>query len=180
MAGFKTGFALGVGITAALAIWWTEKIASRPISFPSKLVSMYGDYLTVEGSIVGDEKSESERPVNNMARLSCYKPDGSCQFLLANEVSPGHVASLGDDTLAIRKWDDREMVADSLDLASQMQGCNYYEIRVLLQSEDVTYTRLPNPKADKKRCDEFFKDSKQLRQWRIDNGKGSYGYVPGE
>lgn len=180
MAGFRTGLAIGAIGVGVLGYWWVDRVASEPISFPGKTVYVTPDYLVVEGSVVGDERMESDRPVNNLAKLVCRKERQQCEFQTVNELAPRHVGGLDEETLDIRKWDAREMVADSLGLSSNFEGCNYYEIRVLFDSEDVTYTRLPNPRADKKRCDQLFKNSTPLRQWRIDDGKGAYGYEKGE
>jgi len=171
MAGFKTGFAVGAVLVGAGAGWLLWKVESQPMMFPGKNVFSSPDYVSVTGSIVGDEKEKAQRPINNMTQMTCYKSDGTCQFLNANELGGGHMGSIFEDSLTIRKWDANEVIVDSLDLSSQFQGCMYYEIRVLLKSEDVTYTRLPNPKADKDRCVEIVGKTQQLRTWRIDDGE---------
>jgi len=148
--------------------------------FASAYVGIQADYLKVTGSVVGNEAKESDRPLNNGVVMTCWKPDKTCKYSQMNEIGPRHVGDLVEDTLTIRKWDKSELVADSLDISSNFVGCNYYEIRVLFDSKDVSYTRVPNPKADKQRCAELFKDSKPLRQWRIADGKAWSGYVKGE
>lgn len=111
--------------------------------------------------------------------MTCERQRESCDFISINEDRPGYITGINNDTLTIRRWDDRGMTADSLAESSIFGGCNYFEIRVLLPSKEVLYTRLPNPKADKTRCAELFKSSEPLRQWRIDNGKGTADYAPG-
>lgn len=180
MAGFKTGLALGAIGMGAFAFWWIDRVANEPISFPGKTMYATPDYLMVEGSIVGDEAKESDRPINNLAKLVCRREQRQCEFHTVNELAPRRVGALDEEILDIRKWDDREMIADSLNLSANFEGCNFYELRVFFDSEDVIYTRLPNPNADKKRCEELFQSSKPLRQWRIGDGKGTYGYEKGK
>ncbi|QIG53907.1 hypothetical protein G6N82_06835 [Altererythrobacter sp. BO-6] len=180
MAGFKTGLALGVIMTGGAALWALDKEGSEPIRFPTKSVYLASDYISVVGSIVGDEPQESERPVNNMVTMVCRAERMACDFTSINEVSPGYLGLPLTDTLAVRQWNDREMVADSLVAPGADGPCNYYEVRVIFEGEDVTYTRLPNPEADQDRCKEFYGDGKALRQWRIDDGKGSFDYEPGK
>lgn len=179
MAGFKTGLALGVLATGGAALWVLHKVDNQPIRFPTKSVYVSEDYISVTGSIVGDEARETQRPINNMAQMSCWADEMNCTFLSVNEISPRLVGIPDTDTLAIRRWTDREMLADSLIETGPMGPCAYYEIRVIFESEDITYTRLPNPQADQERCREFFGGSPVLKQWRIDDGKGSYDYQPG-
>lgn len=183
MAGFKTGLALGALATGAVALWALEKVDAEPIRFPTKSVNVTDGYIAVVGSIVGDEPAEAERPVNNMVEMFCRADEMSCTFLSVNEIAPRLVGLPSTDTLAIRRWTDREMVADSLVETGPMGPCAYYEVRVIFESQDVTYTRLPNAQADQERCREFFDEflggGPALKQWRIDDGKGSYDYQPG-
>ena len=171
MAGFKTGVAVGALLIGAPAVWLIKKLDDMPIMFPLKHVFVNGDYLSVSGSIVGDEPDPKQRPINNMAQMVCHKEQGSCQFLNANQTGGNSVGTIFEETLYVRKWDANEMVADSLDLSSAFNGCMYYEIRVIFKTEDVIYTRLPNPKAEKDRCVEIVGKTKQFRSWRIDNGE---------
>lgn len=180
MAGFKTGMALGALLIGVPAVWLISKIDGQPIMFSRAYVGVQPDYVRVTGSVVGDDRLEKDRPVNNGMVMTCWRPDKTCRYVQMNELGSNHVGEPVEETLYVRKWDDVELVADSLDLSSQFNGCNYYEIRVLLKAEEATYTRLPNPKADKARCNELFKDSKPLRQWRIGNGKAWSEYEPGE
>lgn len=180
MAGFKTGFAVGAVVVAAGATWLIWKLEHQPIMFPGKSIYSGSGMVSVVGSVVGTEKREDDRPANNGFQMTCYKPDRNCKVLFADEINHNYVGQIESETLTVRKWDEQELVADSLDLASAFQGCNYYEVRVLLKSEDAIYNRIPNPKADKARCAQMFKSSKPFRQWRIDYGKGWNAYERGE
>lgn len=180
MAGFKAGVLMGAGIIAIPAFFLLEKVASEPTRFPGKTVSVMDGYVSVLGSIVGDERIEAERPANNMVEMKCRKRDMTCSFLSINELTAGHIGWPSTDTLLIRTWTDKDLVADSLTHSGIEPPCNYYEVRVLFDTEDVTYTRIPNPDADQTRCEKLFGNKGSLRQWRIDDGKGVYGYTPGE
>lgn len=180
MAGFKTGFAVGALCVAAGASWLIWKLESQPIMFPGKSIYSGGGSVRVVGSVVGTEKREDDRPANNVFQMTCYKPDMNCKVLFADEIIHNFVGQIESETLTVRKWDEQEMVADSLELASVFQGCNYYEVRVLLKSEEAIYNRIPNPNADKARCAKMFKTNKAFRQWRIDDGKGWNSYDRGE
>jgi hypothetical protein len=170
MAGFKTGIFVGAMIVGAPAAWLIWTLEHQPIMFPGKSISVLPSYVRLSGSIVGSEERLEDRPANNMIQMTCDKSAMSCSFLFADEIGHNFVGGIDEDILTVRKWDDRELIADSLNLASQFQGCNYYEVRVIFQSEDVTYNRLPNPQADKARCEELMGTSKPFRQWRIDDG----------
>ena len=180
MAGFKTGFAVGALLVGAPAVWLISKTETQPIMFSPAYVGVQPDYVRVTGSIIGNEKKEVERPTNNGMLLTCWRPDKTCKYLHIEEIGSHQVGEIYDELLSVRKWDEKEVVADSLDEASQSGSCNYYEIRVLLKSKDVTYTRLPNPQSDKARCKQLFGDSEPLRQWRIADGKGWGEYSKGE
>lgn len=179
MAGFKTGLAVGATIVAIPA-FFLEKVASEPTSFPGKAVTVMDGYVHVLGSIVGNERLEDDRPINNMVEMKCYQSDMTCSFLSIDELDPGDIGWPSTDTLAIRSWTDKDLVADSLPSSAFQQPCTYYEVRVLFDTEDVTYTRIPNPKADQAQCEKMFGSKGSIRQWRIDDGKGVYGYISGE
>lgn len=172
--------ALGAILMGAPAIWLILRLENQPIMFSRGYVGVQPDYVRVIGSVIGDDKHERDRPINNGILMTCWRPDKTCRYLNVNEISSHQVGDIFDETLNVRKWDAEALVADSLDQASAFQGCNYYEIRVLLKTEVVTYTRLPNPKADKARCKALFPDSKQLRQWRISDGKDWGDYSKGD
>lgn len=179
MAGFKTGVAVGAVSVGALAVWLIVKIDSQPIAFPSKAVAIQPDYVSVIGSIVGSDAREDARPQNNMVQMECHKSDMACTFLSINEDQSGQIGFPFIDNLTVRQWTDRELVADSLRETGLRPPCNYYEVRVIFGTKDVAYTRIPNPRADKKSCNELFGSDNRIRQWRIDNGKASYDYEPG-
>jgi len=180
MAGFKTGIALGALLMSVPAAWLIYQIENQPLRFNSAYVGVMPNYVRVTGSVVGSDRREADRPINNGVVMTCWRPDKTCNYLQINEIGTNHVGEPIVETLYVRKWDTAELVADSLDLSSEFDGCNYYAIRVLLASKEVTYTRLPNPKSDKKRCASLFKDSKPLRQWRIADGKAWGDYIKGE
>lgn len=180
MAGFKTGVAVGAVSVGALAIWLILKIESQPISFPSKAVMADANYVSVIGSIVGDDAKEEDRPQNNMARMECWRSKMSCTFTTVNETQPGHVGFPFTDQLTVRQWNEREMVADSLLGPDAAPPCNYYEIRFIFGTKDVAYTRIPNSKADQASCKDLFGSDNSIKQWRIGNGKASYDYIPGK
>lgn len=178
MAGFKTGLLVGALLVGAPAVWLIGKLDAQAITFPRAYVSIQLDYVRVTGSVVGDDEFEKDRPVNNGMLMTCWRPEETktCRYYQTNMLSAKQAGEPVDDILYVRKWDDKELVADSLDLSSKFFGCSYYEVRVLLKRQQAIYTRLPNPKADKARCDELFPGSQPIKQWRIGDGKawGSY------
>ncbi len=180
MAGFKTGIVVGALLVGTPAVWLINKLEAQPVRFPSAHVGVQPDYVRVIGSVIGTDKLEKDRPVNNGMVMSCWRPEKTCEYMQLNEISTGHVSDPVNDTLKVRKGDEAELIADSLDLSREFNGCAYYEVRVLLKSKQATYTRLPNPKADKARCDELFKDSQPVKQWRIGDGKAWEEYDAGE
>lgn len=179
MAGFKTGLALGVVATAAGALFMMERIASQPVLFPPKSTFFTEDYISVVGSLVGDQVREAERPVHNMVEMICRRETMSCTFLTINEIDPGLIGRPDTDDLTIRKWSEKEMVADSLIEGLPSPPCYYYEVRAVFGTEDVLYTRIPHPKRNQADCKELFAADNKVTQWRIGDGKGSPGYVPG-
>lgn len=180
MAGFKTGLALGAATIGAASLWLIFKIENQPIAFPAKAVSVQADYVSVIGSIVGSDAREDARPQNNMAQMECWRDRMACTFMTINETQGGHIGFPLTDKLTVRQWTERELVADSLLAPEARPPCNYYEIRVIFATKDVAYTRIPNPKADKESCKTLFGSDNSVKQWRIDNGKASYGYSPGK
>lgn len=180
MAGFKTGVAVGAISIGAAAVWLLAKVDGRPVSFPAKAVMADANYVSVIGSIVGDDAREDQRPQNNMARMECWRSQMSCTFTTVNETTPGHIGFPFTDQLTIRQWNEREMIADSLLGPDAPAPCNYYEVRVIFGTKDVAYTRIPNPKADRESCKGLFGSDNSIRQWRIGNGRASYDYIPGK
>jgi hypothetical protein len=180
MAGFKTGALCGVAVAGAVAWWWIDKLENEPIRFPGKSVVVEEDFIGVIGSIVGDDPLEADRPVNNLFELFCSLKNRTCDVTTLNEISSRYVDGPSTDLLVIRKWTDREMVADSLIDSAGPAPCTYYEIRVVFDSKDVAYTRLPHPKAEQESCAGIYGEGKSLRQWRIDDGKASANYQTGK
>ena len=180
MAGFKSGALVGALLIGAPAVWLIAKLENQPVMFGRAYVGVQPDYVRVTGSVIGDDKFEKDRPVNNGMVMTCWRPDKTCHYLQMNELGAHNVGEPVDETLYVRKWDGSELVADSLDLSSEFNGCAYYEIRILLKSQQATYNRLPNPKAVKARCDSLFPGSQPIRQWRIGNGKAWSEYDKGE
>lgn len=180
MAGFKTGILIGALLVGVPAGWLIYQMDNQPLMFNSAYVGVTADHVRVTGSVVGSDTKEADRPVNNGVVMTCWRPDSTCRYIQINEIGPNHVGQPVDENLYVRKWDRDELVADSSDLSSLFDGCNYYEIRILFASKDVTYTRLPNPKADKQRCARLFENSRPFRQWRIADGKAWGNYVEGE
>lgn len=179
MAGFKTGVAAGAVSIAVLSLGIIHKIDTRPVSFPSKAVHTSPNFVSVIGSIVGSDQREDDRPQNNMAHMECWRSSMSCDFMTVNETQPGHIGFPFNDKLIIRQWTERELVADSLlDPATALE-CNYYEVKVIFGTQNVIYTRIPNPKADREYCKDLFGSDNSIKQWRIDDGKASFGYAPG-
>lgn len=179
MAGFKTGLALGVVATAAGALFMMDRIASQPVMFPPKSTYFTDDYISIVGSLVGDQAQEAERPVHNMVEMICHRETMSCTFVTINEIEPGLIGRPHTDSLTIRQWTAREVIADSLIEELPRSPCYYYEVRAVFDSEDVLYTRIPHPKRNQADCNELFAAENKVTQWRIGNGKGSPGYVPG-
>ncbi len=179
MAGFKTGVVIGAMVVGFPAAWLLSKIESQPIMFSSYYVGVQPDYVSVTGSVIGDDKLEKDRPINNGIQMTCWRPNGFCQYMNVDEIGPNLIGQINSENLTVRKWDDKELVADSFDISNQYKSCNYYEIRVLLKNKIATYTRLPNQKADLARCKMLFGESQPLRQWRIGDGKSWSGYNPG-
>ena len=180
MAGFKTGFVVGAIVVAFGTGWLIDRLESQPIMFSPLYVGVQPDYVRVVGSVVGNEKVEKDRPANNGLLLTCWRPDRTCKYLHIEEIGRNQVGEIDDQLLTVRKWDEEELVTDNLDEALRVGSCNYYEFRLLLKSKDVTYTRLPNAKADRARCKQLFGNSAPLRQWRVADGPGWGEYEKGE
>lgn len=96
-----------------------------------------GQGLNSHGSDVGDKRQEAERPANNRVEMKCLKREMRCSFLSINELGRGHVGWPSNDTLAIRSWTDKGLVADSLPHSGSGPACVYCEARAFTDTFPV-------------------------------------------
>lgn len=164
---FVLGCALGAVVAGAGAIYAAKSIFDQPVMFPSKRLYKYGDQVEFEGSIFG-EGDASQRPVNNYIRGECSKAAMNCKLGSMDEISNGFIGAMWKETIPIRSWNGTQIVADSKDLSNSEKQCNWYQIKINLQSEHIDYTRYPNEYAEAG-CSEF--STEKVHRWRIDNGR---------
>lgn len=168
MPGFWTGVIVGGLVIGGGAAWVIYQIEKQPIMFPSKVVTDFGNQFWFEGSIYSADKSDN-RPVNNLIHGRCYQDRMECDLKTVDQIGNKQVGSMWEETIPIRSWDKRKIVADSLGLSAMEEQCNWYEIRVDRATENIAYNRYPNPKA-KPECSKF--SSERIFRWKIDNGYG--------
>lgn len=163
---FVAGFLLGAFVIGTGATWLILKMENRPVMFPSKLVLKYSDGIVFEGSIYGEGDAD-ERPANNYIRGDCSKTASTCKLASMDEIGNGHIGAMWVETIPIRSWNENLVVADSKGLSDIKEQCNWYQIKIDIRTERITYTRYPNEHA-KPACSKF--SSEKIHRWRIDNG----------
>lgn len=164
MKGFFAGLGLGIIATAMAAGWLIKKIEDQPVMFPSKSIYDDGDTFHFEGSIYGVGENS---PVNNYISTWCYQSTMECKVLTLDEIGGGRpfVGAPFEDTIIVREWNGREIIADSQGLDPRQ--CNWYELRIDRATKEIAYTRIPNENPDRSVCGEMVP---KVYRWRIDNG----------
>lgn len=163
---FIGGFVLGNLLCLGGAAWLILEIEAQPIRFPGKSVYDGGDYYHFEGSVYGEG---ADAPANNLIDVWCYKDRMECEVKTQSEIDGGgnaFVSSVGTDTINVRKWDEREIIADSESLDPAQ--CNWYEIKADRKTEEISYTRIPQKSPNPGFCKAL---EPRVLRWRIDNGK---------
>jgi hypothetical protein len=131
---FWAGAATGAILAIALVGWFLSKNETE-ISFPAKTVYATDSFAAFSGSIVDKEQN----PINGTTMGECERQSGICRFYTVNQTGYNQVGSINPYTLKIRQWDDRVLLADTQ--GSNSKQCYYFEIRIDLASEEISYTR---------------------------------------
>lgn len=162
---FWIGLAVGVLGAAVAAGLLIKKVEEQPVMFPGKTVYDGGSTYHFEGSIYG---TGEDAPVNNYISAWCHQATMECEVLTMNEISIGStfVGSPVEDTIKVRLWNEREIVADSQ--GKDPGQCNWYEIKIDRATEEIAYTRIPNKNPNPATCEGL---TPKVYRWRIDNGK---------
>lgn len=159
---FWGGLALGLALAGGAGSWLIYTLENEPIRFASKSIFAGKEWAYFEGSIYGDS---DDAPRNNYIRGSCYRDRMECIVGALDQIAPRLIGGYFEDTLKIRKWDEREIVADSE--GTDPGQCIWYEIKIDLKTDEIVYTRFPS-KQSSRDCSAFVA---KVMRWRIDNGK---------
>jgi len=131
---FWAGAATGAILATALVAWMLSE-NEADILFPAKTVYVTDSYAAFSGSIVDKDQS----PINGTTMGECERQSGICRFYTVNQIGHNQVSTINPFTLKIRKWDDRVLLANTQ--GNNSEQCYYFEIRIDLASEEISYTR---------------------------------------
>lgn len=162
---FWGGLALGVVLTTGASLYLVKKVTEEPVRFGRKLYLEIGNTVHFEGSIYADGGGD-DAPINNFISGDCYQDRMECEIHSVNEIAAGHISPIVTDTITVRSWNEREIIADS---QAEHALCNWFEIKIDRRAQEILYTRFPNPKANQEFCRSFLPMPRVLK-WRIDNG----------
>ena len=154
---FWVGFLVATVLMVGLSVWAIVKLETD-IMFPTKTFFAGKDYAAFSGSVVG----EGRVTMNGTMTGECYRKDGICQIYTIDQIGHNQVGQIYSDTATIRQWDDKILMADTK--GNNPDQCNYYEIRVYLPTEDISYTRFPQKKDGD--CANY---EAKVVNWKIDD-----------
>lgn len=163
---FLAGLCVGLVVAGGAGAWLVHKAETTPVMFPSKNVYDGGNSYHFEGSLYG---TGEDRPVNGFMSAWCWQERAECDITTIDDISGGGVSHFVsapyEETIKVRKWGRREIVADSQ--GKDPRQCNWYEIKIDRATEEVTYTRIPNKEPTSEVCKDY---TKRVMRWRVDNG----------
>lgn len=164
MKGFWLGLAVGVIGTLVTAGWLMRKVDEQPVMFPGKNVYDAGDSYHFEGSIYG---AGEDAPINNFVSAWCRQATMECELISIDALDGTYVGAPYENTIKVRSWGEREIVADSQ--GTDPGQCNWFEIKIDRATEEIAYTRIPNKNPNREICKEM---TEKVYRWSIDNGRG--------
>ena len=160
---FFAGMALGAVLVACAGLYLINQIENEPVRFPRYQLMDLGDYVRLEGSVVGDQ----DDPVNNFYSIHCYQDQQQCKIASINEIGNNQPGTFVEETIPVTQWNDASIRMSSKDLTAAGNACNFYEIAIDREADTATYTRRPFEGAPED-CSARY-DEKVMR-WRFDNG----------
>lgn len=161
---FFAGLAVGVVLAGGLAAFIIEKNGAEPIRFPTYQLMDIGDYVRLEGSLVGGESP----PVNGFYSVQCFEPRLECEITSISEIGRKHLGMFDQTTLPVSEWSETHIRMSSKDEAFVANACNFYEIDIDRENKSATYTRRPLEAAPAD-CSERFEE--KVLRWRFDDGE---------
>ena len=143
------------------------------MQFPRMSYAQASDLVSFSGSLVGDGEP-STQPVNNFYDVLCERDRMHCRLASIDQIDEDLMGGINVDDIPIRKWSDKLVVADSRDVAVQFQSCNWYEIRIDREGQQIEYGRYPNPAAfeDEDGICQLTQEEKVMR-WRFGDKRES-------
>ena len=154
---FWGGFVIATFIAIGLVAWMFST-TETDIRFPSKTVYVSKDYVSFAGSIVGENRATQNGTVTG----ECYRELGVCRLYSINQIGHRQTGQIYSDTIQIREWNDKVLRADTQ--GTNPNQCNYFEIRIYLATEDISYTRIPQKKDGN--CADY---ESKVFNWKIDD-----------
>ncbi|QPL38263.1 hypothetical protein IT881_08835 [Erythrobacter sp. A30-3] len=161
---FFAGLAVGAVLVGGLAAYLIGKNGDEPVRFPTYQLMDIGDYVRLEGSLVGGESP----PVNGFYSVQCFEDRLECEITSISEIAHKHLGMFDQSTLPVSEWSETHIRMSSKDEAFEANACNFYEIDIDRENKSATYTRRPSETAPAD-CSERFEE--KVLRWRFDDGK---------
>jgi len=155
--GFAVAFILAIGLAG-----WTVSKEDNDIMFPAKTLYVGKDFAMFSGSIVGAGRATQNGTITG----ECDRESGVCRLATLDQIGHQQVSQIYTESITIRRWDETMLVADSKSVNAPK--CNYYEIKIYIPNQDISYTRYPLKKDGI--CENF---EYKVFNWKIDD---SYAY----
>ena len=160
---FFAGMAVGAVLVGGALLYLMGQIEKEPVRFPRYHLMDLGDYVRLEGSLVGGD----EKPINSFYSIQCYEDRLQCEIASIDEIGNNHLGAFVEETIPVTKWNDKAILMSSKDLSAAGNACNFYEIAIDRQNQTASYTRRPREGAPED-CSTRFKE--KVMRWRFDNG----------
>lgn len=154
---FWGGFAAALILAVAFAGWTVSK-NDNDIMFPTKNLYVNKDFAIFSGSIVGEGRGTQNGTITG----ECDRESGVCRLATLNQIGHRQVSQIYTENITIRRWDETMLVADSKSVNAPK--CNYFEIKIYIPSQDISYTRYPLKKDGI--CENF---ENKVFNWKIDD-----------
>lgn len=160
---FVLGMTVGALMAGAAGWYLLDQQAKEPIRFPTYQLLDLGDYVRMEGSLVGGES----KPVNGFYSVQCYEARMECDITSMSEIGHNYLGMFDQATLPVSSWTESAISMTSKDLALAGNACNFYEIFIDRESKTATYTRRPSEQAPDD-CAERFEE--RVMRWQFADG----------
>ena len=161
---FFAGVAVGAVLVGGLGWYLLDQQAREPLRFPTYQLMDIGDYVRLEGSLIGGESP----PVNGFYSVQCFEPRLECEITSISEIGRKHLGMFDQTTLPVSEWSETHIRMSSKDEAFVANACNFYQIDIDRENKSATYTRRPLETAPMD-CGERFEE--RVLRWQFGDGE---------